>query len=308
MSNFNFVVLDPRPVGAEANDKVFASGPVYGLEVTIPALAARCVANLDPQHTGGDATLASIELALTADLPPEGAILATVRPDLDSVGAMAVLSIRARGESLESAVDRIRLVADADKFVRAGGYPGPQPLPTTDNPWPKTGASAEAVRELAAMAAAVADFKVPMVERVSVMGRWLLTGEEPESYRQKVESERADLIRALESGEIIRQLVAGGKVAVVESTHRAATMVGYSLAPVVVALNPSFRLGGGEAHRKFTICAYSAQFADIRSALAELAELEPGWGGSPTIGGSPQGVSSVLTTNQVVGVLAKHLK
>ncbi len=98
------------------------------------------------------------------------------------------------------------------------------------------------------------------------------------------------------------------EIAVVDSTHRAATMVGYSLAPVVVARNPAFKLGGGDAHIKFTVCVFEPKFADIKSALSELAVLEAGWGGSPTIGGSPQGVSSMLTTEQVVEVVARHLK
>jgi len=63
---YKFAILDPRPIPAaiEANDKVFASGPVYGVEVTVPALAKRCTFNLDPQHTGGDASRAAIEYAV----------------------------------------------------------------------------------------------------------------------------------------------------------------------------------------------------------------------------------------------------
>jgi len=97
---------------------------------------------------------------------------------------------------------------------------------------------------------------------------------------------------------------------VVESTHRAATSVGYSLAPVVVALNPSFKQGPSEPYKKFTVCqfAFAGGFADIKSVLAELNELEAGWGGSPTIGGSPQGVSSKLTIDEVVAVVEKHLR
>jgi len=299
--------LDPRniPAAAEANDKVFANS-VYGIEVTVPALAKRCAFNLDPQHTGGDANRAAIEDALTADLPAEGSTLATVRADLDAIGSMAVFSVRARGESLESAQGRINMVAIADKFAR-GGYPGPTPLPTRDNPWSEETASAESSRPLAAIAAAVMDFKVPLADRVATMEKWLLTGEEPKQYRDSVEKERLDMITALESGAIKHETRSGGKIAVVESTHRAATSVGYSLAPVVIARNPAFKLGGGEAHVKFTVCAFEPKFADIKSALAELATLEAGWGGSPTIGGSPQGVSSTLTIDQVVAVVAKHL-
>lgn len=331
----NFQILDPRPipVATEANEKVFAAGPVYGIEVTVPALATRCVANIDPQHArAGDATLAAIEVALTAELPPAGATLATVRADLDSVGAMAVFLINGdyRNACLvdpntpvgqlcyygvktpltpedTEAMARIRMVADADKFAR-GGWPGVHPLPTKDNPWPEQSASAESSRPLAAIAAAVADFKVPLATRVETMARWLLFGEEPEKYRAQVEKERLDMIVALETGAIKYETHSEGRIAVVESTHRAATMVGYSLAPVVVALNPSFRQGPGEPYKKFTICAFESQFADIKVALAELATLEAGWGGSPTIGGSPQGVSSALTIDQVVIVVEKHLR
>jgi len=305
---YQFATIDPRntQAAAEANDKMFAKS-VYGIEVTVPALAKRCIGNLDPQHSGGDVNRSAIEDALTAELPAEGTTLATVRADLDAVGSMAIFNLRAQGESLESAMERIGKVANSDKFAR-GGYTGPKPLPTRDTPWNEETATAESSCELAAIAAAVMDFKVPLADRVATMERWLLTGEEPKQYRDSVEKERLDMINALETGQIKYETRSGGKIAVVESTHRAATSVGYSLAPVVVALNPSFKQGPGDPYKKFTICAFEAKFVDIKSALAELATLEAGWGGSPTIGGSPQGVSSKLTTEQVVAVVEKHLR
>ncbi len=295
--SFNFSVLDPRniPAAVEANEKLF-SGPVYGIEVTIPALAKRCVANLDPQHTGGDASRAAIEDAVMVELPSEGITLVTVRADLDAVGAMAVFSIRAKGEGLESAKERINMVATADKFAR-GGWPGRREVGASDGD-----------EQLAAIASAVSNFKVPLSERVAMTEKWLLTGEEPAGYRARVEAERAEIRRAIAAGEIKVSEAANGRIAVVESTHRAATSVGYCLAPVVVARNPAFKLGGGESHVKFTICQFAGGFVDIRTALAALAQRELGWGGSPTIGGSPQGVSSTLTTDHVVEVVVKHLK
>jgi hypothetical protein len=305
----------------------------------MPGLAAQCVANIDPQHAGQNADLAAIEAAMNTDLPPDGATLVTIRADLDSVGAMALLAMRSRGSPHffpgacpecggtgmmfdgeaqapcqhcsrggwnPEVVDRISAIAESDKFSRGGWQP--RALPTAEKPWDETTASAEGSRPLAAIAAAVADFKVSLAERVAVMERWLLAGEEPAAYRARVDAERAEMIRALGSGEIQTSTAADGRIAVVESTHRAATAVGYAMAPVVVAKNPDFRLGGGAAHTKFTVCAFEARWADIKSALAELAKLEPGWGGSPTIGGSPQGVSSSLTTEQVVEVVTRHLR
>jgi hypothetical protein len=314
---YRYGLLDPRPIPAavEANEKVFASGPVYGIEVTVPALAARCVYNLDPQHSGGDAGTAAIEAALTAELPAVGATLATVRADLDAVGAMVVFAIRAEGVTLSPEMRaRILAVAAADKFAR-GNWPGQLPLPTRENPWPSSG-SAEGTRELATMAAIVSDFKVPFRDRVGVMINWLLEGEELKNwilygegwrvYRDRVEKERLDLIAAIEAGEV--KTTRFNNITAVETTHRAATMIGYHLAPVVVALNPAFRFGGGEPHRKFTVCQYTAGYVDLKAVVAELASMEDGWGGSSTIIGSPQGVGSTLTIDDVVRMVEKHFQ
>jgi len=132
-------------------------------------------------------------------------------------------------------------------------------------------------------------------------------GVEPAEYRARMEAERQDLVQAIAEGRIATSIRANGKVAVVESSHRGALMIGYSQAPVVVALNPELRFQGGEPHRKFTLCQYEAGHVDLRAALAELTELEQGWGGSPTIIGSLQGVSSTLSVEQVAEVIERHL-
>ncbi len=143
---YNFKLFDPRPVPAAiaTNDQIFAQGPVLGIEVTVPVLAQRCeLGNIDPQHTGGDTSTAAIEVALEWPLPPEGAMLATVRADLDSVGAMAVLAMRAEGQITMFLEDeilgdeelslRIAAVAAADKS-KTEEWQGPRPLPTPEDP------------------------------------------------------------------------------------------------------------------------------------------------------------------------------
>jgi hypothetical protein len=306
---FNFGTLDPRntPEAKVANEAILTSGPVYGIEVTIPALAEQCsLGNIDPQHTEGDVNRAAIEDALTVEIPPEGTTFVTVRADLDSIGSMVVLNLRAKGEEFsEEALDRINTIATTDKFAR--GEWAPKSIPTKENPWNEGISTAESSRDIAAIAAAVMDFKLPLAERVAILEKWVLTGEEPAQYREKVEKERLDLVDAIETGLIKTETRAEGKIAVVESGHRAATNIGYSLAPVVVALNPAFRLGGGEPHRKYTICQYSGTYVDLKAVFAELSALESGWGGSPNIGGSPQGVSSELSIDQVTDIVEKHL-
>lgn len=304
--NIIFALIDLRmnvPAAQEANEKLFADGGVFGIEVTIPQYAERCYKNLDPQHLGGDADTAAIELAVTCDLPEPGSTLATVRADLDSVGSMAILAMRAEGMDLTTEVlDRVQKIAESDKFAR-GGWPGKRPLPTRESLF-----DSELDGELAAIGAAVSDFKVTLEQRVAWMREWLVSGAEPDGYRDRIKAEKMDMIQALESGQIQISSAADGKIAVVVSTHRAGTSLGYMFAPVVVATNPAFSFAGGEPHIKHTICVFEAgKYADLKAALTELNGLEPGWGGSPTIGGSPQGASSQLTTDQVAAVIAKHL-
>ena len=134
-------------------------------------------------------------------------------------------------------------------------------------------------------------------------------------YDKKAEVERMGMIAALGNGQIKTE-VRAGKIAVVESTHKAAiNPVGYSLAPLVVALNPEFQpRADTPAVRKFTIAQYQAGHVDMAAVANELNQLEPTstekskWGGSPTIIGSPQGVSSALTVDQVVAVVEKYSK
>jgi hypothetical protein len=382
---YRFALLDPRPTDAAraANDAVFAAGsPVYGIEVTVPALAARCATNIDPQHwpftSTPEADVAAIDVCLNCEIPPDGATLVTVRPDLDSIGAMAVFELRRSGRlTLDPVIcadgwgddgymrhldgrdagalmRRLDAVSAADRFAR-GPWPGPRPLPSVEDRWPSAQAGASDTHELAAIASLVSDPAHSVEARVLAMSDWLRTGDCSYlpllPYEDRVERERDEMILALENGTIgvfqkkthrfvehdcgAVELVSWPSTrishkhgcpgrgpddwcngwtstelpcAVVRSSHRAATMLGYCVAPVVVAENPRFRLGSGPEHRKITICAWDASHCDIRAALAELAALEPGWGGSSTIGGSPQGVSTDLSLLRIVAVVSRHVK
>ena len=115
------------------------------------------------------------------------------------------------------------------------------------------------------------------------------------------------MITALESGEIQVETAAGGRVAVVTSTHRAGTSCGYAMAPVVVAMNPAFSYKGSPPIVKFTVCQFETGHVNLSAVFATLNTMEDGWGGSPTIGGSPQGVSSMFTPEVVAAVVAAHL-
>jgi hypothetical protein len=286
------------------NDRVL--GPrTLGIEVTVPALAARCgLGNIDPQHGGGDDRRAAIDVCAQWPLPPDGSWLVTVRPDLDAFGGMAVFALRRAGVPLDDPMrTRIAAVAHLDRFAR-GPWPGPLPLPRT------TAECADLFGgggELAAVAAAVADHRRSVAERVAVTAHWLRVGEEPVAYRTALETRARTLAEALASGALRITATAGGRIAVVEGAADGAVHLGYRLAPVVVALNPAFRFRGGPPHRKFTVCQYQTGYVDLRACRDRLAMLEPGWGGSETIIGSPQGTGSKVSLAEVVTAVAAAL-
>ncbi len=309
--DYQFGLIDPRPIpeARSANEKLFENPHgVLGIEVTIPAYAQKCtLGNIDPQHSDGNVDLAAIEVAQTLDVPPSHATMITVRADLDAFGAMALIKYRANGGEVTPEIKaRIEEIAKTDKFAR-GGWPGKTDLPSKKKPWPTSGGTSE-TESLAGIAARVMDFKVPVVDRIKSMEEYLTLGTEPSSYQDKVEAERVDMIQALENGAIKIEVVADGNIAYVESSHRAGTSLGYSQAPIVVAFNPTFKQGPGDAYKKYTVCQYEGTWADLVAVKNELAQLEEGWGGSPNIIGSPQGKSSELSPKQVIGTVEKHLK
>lgn len=305
-----FTVLDPRPAAREGVLAGLASTLTFGVEVTVAELARACaLGNCDPQHLGDRPDVSAIE-GLTALLRGEAQV-ATVLPDLDSIGSMAVLDIAMDALAKLNAfageiLQRIELIGQVDRFER-GDWPGPRPLPTADHPWSDSLSGASDTRELAAIAAAVSDHTVPVAEKVRLVRAWLTTGVDPAGYRERVEAERSAMIAALVGGEIAVAEVANGRIATVVSTHRAAMAIGYHRAPVVIALNPEFRFKGSDPIKKFTVAQFREGHLNLRAALAELGELEHGWGGSPTIGGSPQGVSSTLALNEVASIIERHL-
>jgi hypothetical protein len=288
---YTHATIDPRPAAREAALADLASTPSFGLEMTVPDLAAACsLGNLDPQHLGGNADVAAIEEAVTCSLPPEGARLVTVRADADSVGSMAVLAMRADGVSItEEAMERALTIAAADKghseWSPAAGF-----IPAT---------------VFDALKVEVMNFRRPIEVRVALTRTWLETGDFPGSAEATatVDRERRETVDLVE--EV--QTSPSGRVAVITTGSRFGVSAAYARADVVVVVNPKFRFGGGEPHRKVTVCQAKPGLVDLKAVFAALNETEPGWGGSPTIGGSPQGVSSVIATDEIVEIVEQHL-
>lgn len=290
---FNFILLNTRP-GAE-NPRVD-----FGVEITIPKFLPEGVINLN--HHGpndGVSTPSAIEQAMSCSLPQPGAVVATIRADADSVGAMAVLSLRARQVAFRE--DLVRAISAIDRYGSTlGGFEEVKPLTI-------------------AIARKAAAAKVPLAERVAWVAE-VLSGlrdsadEEVVALNQEREREHA---AALAASEV--SLEANGKLAVVVSSHRFATEIGYQHANVVLAYNPQMPVNFGDpsqgTYRKFTICRYNQYVpVDMKGILLELNALEEArssdrltWGGQANIIGSPQGRDSTLSIEEVIKIISKYL-
>ncbi|MGH7096307.1 MAG: hypothetical protein ACREE4_01455 [Stellaceae bacterium] len=308
MNSHRFALLHPAPRDdAERRHNDAVLGPeTLGIEVTVPALAARCgLGNIDPQHTGGGDPRAAIEACLDYEpLPPAGACLVTIRPDLDAFGGMAVLELRARGIPLDPALrERVGTIAKQDRFA-VGPWPGSQPLPKTLRELLALETGGET---LAPLAAAVADHALAVEPRVASVVHWLEHGELPATHLRAVEQRTARLLAAISSGDAQFDTIAEGRIALVRGSADGLLRLGYCLAPIVIALNPAFRFRGGPAHIKFTVAQYEQGYVDLAGVVRDLSAVEPGWGGSATIIGSPQGRSSRLPFDAVTAAVENRL-
>ncbi|UYN93746.1 MAG: hypothetical protein KIT25_17035 [Enhydrobacter sp.] len=307
-THYRYSLLDPRNdaavpaavrVAAERCNAPLLGPRTLGIEVTVPALAARCgLGNVDPQHDGGADRRAAIDVCLERRLPPSGSFLVTIRPDPDALGSMAVLALRAHRGAVDTTVaSRVARLSRADRFAH-GPWPGPRPLPAAVDDF-------DGCREIAALAALAQDRVLALSGRVGGIAAWLLGGDAPPQYREWVDRRRRTVLRRLRAGEDRYEVKADGRMVVLQGGGVGALQLGYRLAPVVIAESLAF---GEPPHRKLSVAQYDASHADLAAAAAELAAREPGWGGSATIIGSPQGRRAELPLAQVEAVVMACLK
>jgi len=291
---------------AIAEEALLMREDALGIEVTDPRLARLCrLGTIDPQHGPGAAAAApaAIEVCLEAPLPPHGALLVTTRPDLDSIGAMALLTLRSRGRVPDAALrGRASRIAAIDRFDR-GPWPGRRPQPETADDIAADGIGAE----MGALAAAASERQTPLAERVATLGAWLVDGSPPRRHADAAQRRAEALLSSLREEETRVWLAADERIAVVVSPVPGALGLAYRLAPVVTALNPDHRFAEGESGAKYTIACWAEGDADFDVAAARLAALEPGWGGQRRIRGSPQDQPSALLLETVVQAVAASL-
>ena len=294
---YSFEIVNPSSPPVET----IANG--LGIEMTEPSIARICgLGNIDPQHgpSSTSTSPATIEACLDAPMPPTGARLLTIRPDMDALGGMAVFVLRSEGVKFtDEMMARIKQVAEADRFSR-GAWPGCRCFSATVDDILKDGDGPE----LTALGICGFDRKTDMARKVEIIADWLKTGQIPEIWINRALKPAQKLLASMNNGSTSFSLHADEAIAMVQSTQPGALRQAYRLAPVVIACNPAFRFSDIRGV-KYTIARWSDMDADFAPVAKHLADLEQGWGGQAGIMGSPQASPSKLKPEQVIECL-KH--
>ncbi len=261
----------------------------FGIEVSDPRLL-RGQPNLDHHNSRNTAETPSAceqALALPADkLPKPGAILATIRPDSDSITAMAVLANRLEGRPVNEA-----LVREIGRFDRG--------LAPTEL------YSDQTIRDCIQAIRRKSRFNEEIHKKVFFV-KDVLDGSVNMEYVQRLATRHRELARERHSRlniELEPKVVIPDKVVFVKSDTRLAMGHGYRHAPVVILQQetPHFSRYSVGVDERSKLDRY------LGRAIRELNSIEPGWGGRSNIFGSPQDRDTKLTPEQVIDVVKKYI-
>jgi hypothetical protein len=273
---------------------------LIGLEMTVPELASLCDVNIDPQHTEQKTTQSCVkEIAFNfykvfapAKLYKNEKILfLTNRVDLDSISSYLVATKLIKHEEISYLY--IQQINSHDTF---------QTLP-----WQKEKTIEEAFNPNSKTSALASTIKPFMVteDNIKAVEKFLDTGTVDDSIMSSYQASQQNIINKVKSGEI--KVSKKGGIATVETTLPCATNVGYSYAPVVIAINPAMHNPDGSTYKKISICQHEQGYVDLQAVKEALLLKEQGWGGSPTFIGSPQGTSTTITTEELQKLVYQNL-
>ena len=199
---------------------------------------------------------------------------------------MAVLGLRAAGTYIDPAMrTRIGIIARADRFDHSV-WPGPRPMPRDAKEMDEVGLGEQGC---GALAAGLSDPVLSPSDGVAAARNWIAVGAVPDTWRDRAQGASAALFAAWTLGRVKLSVPDPGGIALVEGFAPGALRFGYRHAPVVVAVDDSPRGDPPAPWRKISVAQWQTGHVDLVSAAALLNVAEPGWGGSPTIVGSPQG-------------------
>ncbi|MCM8787156.1 MAG: hypothetical protein NC935_03790 [Candidatus Omnitrophica bacterium] len=275
-----------------------------GIEITTPGFTGL---NLD--HHGKDYNSDSpsaIERAMKLDLDSikknleSGKKIATIRPDPDSVGAIAVILLKLEGINPDEKI--IKAIGLADRK-------GPGVF--KDNGAKLLGLSDDEFEKYKKIVAAarykIVSQKTPIEEAIEFMKNLLMVKISEDEIENLYKQDQKELEEARKNLEI--ELICNGKVAVVKGNSPRAFDIGYEKAQVVIAYNPQFKWPTGQVTPKFTIARYDSNvdYFNIKGLLQELQQKDPDWGGTENLIGSPQGRDPGIFLEELEKIVTKYI-
>lgn len=285
-----------------------------GIEITTKGFEGL---NLD-HHKEGDTqeTPSAIEQAFQLDLEkiPQEVLegkkkIATVRPDSDSLGAMAVLMLKIENEKNKKENKKENIIDE--KLVKAIGLldrmgpgvfknKGKELLGLNDEEFEKIDKLCRVANYF------VKSTSIPLEEKVLFMKN-LLKGEiSPKEIEKIYEEDKNDLEKAKAESKI--EIINNGRAVFIESTAKRSMEIGYEYAPIVIVYNPNFQWPDGHLTPKYSIARYDKYVKfDLKGLLEELKKKNPKWGGLENIIGSPQGEDPQIEPEEMKKLVEKYI-
>lgn len=285
-------------------------GPdTLGIEVTSPILALRCgLGNIDPQHKiGGDSSAIEVAFSHKCMPPKEGSKLVTIRPDKDSIGAMAVLTLKAQGRrgsinellvSWIGAMDRHGYKAAAELYPELRRYfhtdleaVALNRICRTSEPWPL-------LEDKVFQVGRILCGEMPLEE---LKGLYSMRQRQTHRFSAKMVGDIA-LVLTKSNAEQARDWANGHfRVAVILDSYHGPT--GDRRFSIIRRPGNLDRWGCEESLNK-------AEAGARRLSLAELREKDLCWGGNVNILSSPAGTgrATKLSKRTVLSIVRRHLE
>ncbi len=271
-----------------------------GIEVIKSSLAERCgLGNIDPQH-GDGYNSSAIEEALTfSPLPPDGACFVTVRPDRDSLGAMAVLTLRAEEKTIDA-----KLVEWIGLMDLLGGKNAVQTHPEKAVPGYATSAMQVIIQDPLGV-------WPTLEEKVEEIGK-ILTGQTPHENLKAIailKQQDRDGFRVEMRGPVAFVLAPG--------KYNQARNWGNQRYRVAVIFDPEYpAVHGTGTHTRWSVVRQDGYFdrrgfeeainteeARARNVpLVDLEKLGYSWGGPRNIVSSPYGRETALSKETILRI------
>ena len=276
---------------------------LIGLEITIPEISKKLTYNIDPQHhlktwlEGKESNTTCIEkfkkfLPKIGEMNGKELHVFFLKPDLDSISSAAILDIYLDNPSWifqDEISERICAIAEYDRHGRT--YNKFRHFPKIPR----------------GLFMYVAGWKNSIYDKINMTKTWILDGTfkdiskfnriADKKFKQSIFNSKPEII-------IPKKLV------LIKSVNRGACGIGYKYAPVTIALNPSYRFGIDDSRiygKKWIIAQQTNGFVNMSEILEELSNIESGWGGSPSIIGSPQDRPSKILKDDIINIVTQKM-